>query len=311
MISHRESFIHDMTPERIAEIIQNDAWKVNNQSITSSVTNDNNLENIDHEWGEVEENTSGINAFADIQFDNDAKRILDVGGGRYDNNRKYMKRERDIELLVWDPFNRSQMHNTPVRESIEVQKADAATSMSVLNVIPEVESRLAHITTLKVAVKAGGMAYFKIWPGDKPLIGTYLPLFTSNSYQANSYADRFIREIEIVFGIGNVKIHDSIKNLIVAKKINEYHTDLNEIIPIQNKSKEEVMILDKRKADSINKLYCNEKIKKIFLTRHSFFKKVENDFIERYRHQYPGIQHEYDKRFGLINAGGSNAIFRK
>lgn len=220
MRSYRDHYIHELTPGTILNILKKDAWKVPKQSITSAMTNNNDQNEPVTQW--VCQNTEGINAFYDIKF-GQVKRILDVGGGKFDCNCNYMKHKRNIELLVWDPYNRSQSHNDRVQSQINSCRVGASTSMSVLNVIPEPEVRLAHINTLKASLIIGGKAYFKIWPGEKILQGTYLPTATDTHYQANAYADRFLREIEIVFGIGNVKLDNNIPNLIVAVKLTESH----------------------------------------------------------------------------------------
>lgn len=61
-------------------------------------------------------------------------------------------------------------HNSQVQTTIETPQADAVSSMSVLNVIPESAVRLAHIATLKSALTIGGNAYFKIWQSEAPLL---------------------------------------------------------------------------------------------------------------------------------------------
>lgn len=300
MHSHKDNYIHELTTSTILNILEKGAWKAENQTITSAITNDNNLNEPDSQWLEMGENTAGTNAFYDIKFDNHVKRILDVGGGRFDCNRDYMKRERNIELLVWDPYNRSQSHNTQTQIAVEKHKVDAVTSMSVLNVIPEVTVRLEHINTLKAALIAGGKAYFKIWPGNPPLQGTYLPSATNTSYQANAYADRFLREIEIIFGIGNVKLDDKIPNLIVAVKVSESNTSSHDIALIQKQSKKELALLTRVKEKSITGFYSRNDIFKLFSTNLSYMKKMEDDFIELHRHSDSKLQQEYDKRYGLV-----------
>ena len=131
MHSHRDHYIHELTVKKILQVLEKGAWKAENQTITSAFTNDNDLIEPDAKWMAMGENTAGTNAFSDIKFDNDVKRILDVGGGRYDSNRNYMKRARNIDLLVWDPYNRSHTHNTRVQTEVIDHKVDAATSMSV------------------------------------------------------------------------------------------------------------------------------------------------------------------------------------
>ena len=290
---HADQFIHQLSTAEILTILAKDAWQTNNQSLTSAITNDNNLIAPDAHWMALGENTSGINAFIDICFDRKVKRILDVGGGRFDCNREFMQKNRGIHLLIWDPFNRSQHHNLNVQQDVTSQQVDAVTSMSVLNVIPEVAVRLAHINTVKKALKIDGKAYFKIWSGDKPLQGSYLASATENSFQANAFADRFLTEIEVVFGVGNVKLESRVGNLIIAKKVSEKNILRNEIVELRKKSFLDSLVFGKLKERSFDKFKCSN-------LSFSFFRKLENGFLEANRHFDQKIQHEYDKRFGVV-----------
>lgn len=302
MYSHQDHYIHELTVETISNILENGAWKADNQQITSAITDtiEKEEKELDEKQVTIGDNTDGIYAFSDIKFDNEVKRMLDVGGGKFDFNRSYMKRKKNIDLLVWDPYNRSTSHIMNVQAEVVNNKVDAATSMSVLNVIPEPEVRLAHINTLKAALTIGGKAYFKIWLGKLPLQETYLPSATESSYQANAYADRFLKEIEIVFGIENVRIDKTVPNLIVAIKLTEDHTTQHDIIRIQKESEKELILLTKVREKSISNLYSRNDIIKLFSTNLSFFKKMEDKFIEQYRHTAPKLQHEYDKSHGLV-----------
>lgn len=245
-----EYFIHDLNSERIADLLQSSAWSAAQQAITSAETNNDccpepNMKNI-----AAGENTCGVDAFVDLEFSADVKQILDVGGGKYDVCRDYMKL-RNVDLLVYDPYNRTQEHNEKIKREVSKEKVAAATSMSVLNVIAEPEARLAHICTLKDALDINGMAYFKVWPGEGELKGCYRP--TVNSYghpgfQANAYADRFLREVQLVFGVENAMLHATIPNLIVAKKISNEPTGKNEIECIQRLSKTDAWYVQRQQA---------------------------------------------------------------
>lgn len=245
-----EYFIHDLSTEEITDLLQSSAWSAEQQVITSAETNNDccpepNLKNI-----AAGENTCGVDAFVDLEFGANVKRVLDVGGGQFDVSRNYMQK-RGIDLLVYDPYNRTQEHNEKIKWMVANQKVAAATSMSVLNVVAEPEARLAHICTMKDALQINGMAYFKIWPGEGVLKGCYKP--TTNSYghpgyQANAYADRFLREVQLVFGVEHAMLHATTPNLIIAKKISNELISKNEIECIQRLSKSDAWYVQRQRS---------------------------------------------------------------
>ncbi len=213
--------IQDIGSEKINQILQYGAWQTTGQAITSAETNNDVNPTPLYNQTLRGDNAAGVNAFADLHFDKNVKRILDVGGGKYDVCRNYM-RTKNIDLLVWDPYNRSKEHNDSVKLAVTKHKVDAATSMAVLNVIPDVEARLEHIVTLKQALKINGYAYFKIWPGEGNLKGTNKAIVNAYGYpgyQANAYAVKFLPEVQLVFGVKNVRIDPKVPNLIIAKNV--------------------------------------------------------------------------------------------
>ncbi len=234
----KEHLIHNLDSGSIFHILQSSVWKTLGQEITSAETNNDINADPDMKSIQLGENTCGVDAFADLKFDRTVKTVLDVGGGKYDYCHDYMK-SRSVNLLVWDPYNRPKEHNIAIQYSVMNKKVDAATSMAVLNVIPEPEVRLAHICTLKESLAINEMAYFKVWPGEGGLKGSYKPTVNSYGYpgyQANAYADRFLLEVQLVFGLNNAKLHQSIPNLIVAIKNSNEPTSKVEIELIQKLS---------------------------------------------------------------------------
>jgi hypothetical protein len=118
-------------------------------------------------------------------------------------------------------------------------KVEAVSSMSVLNVIPEVAVRLMHLVTLKTALMHNGKAYIKIWPGEGEYKGTSVPTLEGENYQANAKAERFLREVELVFGTGNAKIHNTIPNLIIAENNTIEKVAMKEIKLIQKQEEQD------------------------------------------------------------------------
>ncbi len=294
----RDQFIHEQSATKIYDIINNQAWETSNQSISSAITNQDNILAPSDHYVEIGENTSGPTAFVDIQFDRSVKRVIDIGGGKFDCNKDYLKLSRNIELHIWDPFNRSAAHNLAVKSEFLHKKADAVTSMSVLNVIQEVESRLAHIATLKDALANDGKAYIKIWPGELPYKGSYTPTSTNSYYQANAYADRFLSEIEVVFGKGNVHLSSKVENLIVAEKKPDQVSTIADIEAVQLISRHEALGREREKSKAIKKIQARDI--QLMHFNMGLFKQVGTDTGFAYRHQDHFTQREYDKRFGLV-----------
>lgn len=300
MHSREDQYVHELSPQAVLSLLKSGAWSVSDQTITSAETNDNALPEPDAEWQAMGENTAGVNAFSDVCFGQNVTRVLDVGGGQFDHNAHYLKREKNIELFVWDPYNRSAAHNEKVKLAVTQKHVDAVTSMSVLNVIPEVRARLAHIVTLKSALALNGKAYFKIWPGEGWLKGSYLPSASKTAYQANAYAQRFLNEVEMVFGLGNVCLDERIPNLMVAKKATEADTHLNDILRIQKRSAKMALILAEMRGRFVAHISVAGNAFRFFRSSTSWVKKCEHAMVAEHRHRSPELQREYDKRYGLV-----------
>lgn len=83
--------IQDISSEQINQILQHGAWQTTYQSITSAETNNDTNPTPLYNQISRGDNAAGVNAFADLHFGKNAKRILDVGGGKYDVCRNYMR----------------------------------------------------------------------------------------------------------------------------------------------------------------------------------------------------------------------------
>jgi hypothetical protein len=158
------------------------------------------------------DNTVGCEAFNDIGLKKHTRNI-DIGGGKFDQNTEYLKKEFDIENLVYDPFNRSVEHNKLVLSIAHYNPFDTATSMSVLNVIDTKKARLEHIKLMFDCIHNQGAAYFKVYKGNGSGKGKY----GKNRYQSNNGVEFYFSEIASVFGRKNTKIFPKL-NLIVAIK---------------------------------------------------------------------------------------------
>lgn len=237
--------LHQFSAKQIQAMLKDSAWQAPRQIVSSAETNtiyeQSEKQQLEFFAAHPQENTSGVVAFSDIPFREKTRRVLDIGGGKSDQNVQYLAGTKQIQLLVWDPFNRSQEHNAKVKASIQQQQADAATSMSILNVIENIEARLAHIVTVKQATKIDGFCYFKVWSGEGKERGTGVSTKTATCYQANAPAKRFISEVKVVFGAANVYLHPKVPNLIVARKCSEASPSIEVIDKIRLASMQSVM----------------------------------------------------------------------
>jgi len=147
--------------------------------------------------------------------------LVNLGGGEHDAVTNWLLANRKIDqVLVLDPFARSKEHNVAAQQKVvDNGGADVVTSISVLNVVPEVKNRIRHIVLVEHILKKGGFAYFKVWPGMWPERGSGKSALNEKSglWQANAWAVEFVPEVAAVFGQDNVRC-DANLNLIVAFK---------------------------------------------------------------------------------------------
>ena len=167
------------------------------------------------------DNTEGIGGFHDLFIPSTASNLLDIGGGKSDGPKKWLEHKYpELSVYVVDPFMRTQSHNAAVQKAVETAGgADVTTSISVLNVIEDVKTRIAHCDLVFHTLKPGGIAYFKVWAGMWPMRGTGKGYYdsTRNVFQANAWAHAYQEEVVCAFGRQNV-IVDNNRNLIVAFK---------------------------------------------------------------------------------------------
>lgn len=125
--------------------------------------------------------------------------VVDFGGGKFDNAVNYLK-DKDVTLLVYDPYNRSAEHNKEVLRILkEHGGADAAVNSNVLNVIKEPEAREAVLRNIKKITKHGAPIYITVYEGRGD--GAEGP--TKSGYQLNRKTSDYMDEVGRVFS--NVK----------------------------------------------------------------------------------------------------------
>lgn len=125
--------------------------------------------------------------------------VVDFGGGKFDNAVNYLK-DKNVTLLVYDPYNRSAEHNKEVLRLLkEHGGADAAVNSNVLNVIKEPEAREAVLKNIKKITKRGAPIYITVYEG----IGDGAEGPTKSGYQLNRKTSDYMDEVGSVFS--NVK----------------------------------------------------------------------------------------------------------
>lgn len=136
------------------------------------------------------------------------RRHLDYGGGKYDTFSKLLAKG-GITSLVYDPYNRSQDHNSVVRYVFETDPADVCWISNVLNVIKEPHVRQNLLEDAHKLLREGGVALITVYEGDKSSRGKK----TTKGWQSNRLTKNYLREIKRVFPDSYVR-----GKLIVAKK---------------------------------------------------------------------------------------------
>ena len=134
---------------------------------------------------------------------------IDIGGGKFDLATDFVK-EKGVENIVFDPFNRDYDHNSKAFEKIK-KGGDTVTVANVLNVIAEENARDNVILQAARALKPNGTAYFGIYEGSKDGVGKV----TSKGWQNNKKAGDYISEVEKHFN--NVR---KAGNIIIATEPN-------------------------------------------------------------------------------------------
>lgn len=136
----------------------------------------------------------------------------DIGGGKFNNIQEHLA-TFGVDLYIYDPFNRSQEHNEHVVQQISHSQCDGVMINNVLNVILEKENRLRVIDQAFDCLKEGGVAYFKIYEGNRSGI-IQTSTNKSSSAQMNQPTYFYVEEIQSVFGT-DFKVS---KEFIVAHK---------------------------------------------------------------------------------------------
>lgn len=122
---------------------------------------------------------------------------LDWGGGKYNKGIQYMWDTWGIVSLVFDPYNRSEQHNTDVIRFINNHGgSDTATCANVLNVIKEKECRLQLLREIRGHLCYEGKVYISVYEGDRSGMGRETK---PGCWQNNMRTECYVDEIAEVF----------------------------------------------------------------------------------------------------------------
>lgn len=120
---------------------------------------------------------------------------IDYGGGKFDNARDWLA-EQDVELWVYDPYNRTSEENRQAVKAVRQNGgADFAICSNVLNVIAEDSARLNVLRNIKNLVKSGGDIYITVYEGK----GNAEEGETKSGYQRNRKTADYLDEIQQIF----------------------------------------------------------------------------------------------------------------
>lgn len=119
---------------------------------------------------------------------------FDIGGGRFDNVTDYMS-ERLIDHLIYDPFNRSKVHNIKTITEAYYKGVDTVTISNVLNVVKEESVRHNILLQAHNILKSNGTLYIRVYEGDRS--GQCKE--TVKGWQNNQPTKFYLREVKKLF----------------------------------------------------------------------------------------------------------------
>lgn len=134
---------------------------------------------------------------------------LDIGGGRFDNAIEHLV-THGVNAQVYDPYNRSEEHNTNALAKAGNGQADTVSLFNVLNVIDDPEHHTSALQLAHSSLKPKGKLFVGVYEGDKTGKGKQTG---KDSYQRNEKIDAYLPTIQKVFP--NARIH---KGIIHATK---------------------------------------------------------------------------------------------
>lgn len=128
------------------------------------------------------------------------KNVLDYGGGKFDNLKDYLKDNYDINLYIYDKYNRP----LPDNEIAMANTYDLIICNNVLNIIMEDELVQEAVNNIRQRLNKDGVACFYIYECDKSGIGKETK---NDCWQRNELTKDYIRFMEC---FGNISIKHKI-----------------------------------------------------------------------------------------------------
>lgn len=125
--------------------------------------------------------------------------VLDYGGGKYDDGVEYMKRQRGVEVRVYDPYNRTPAHNNEVAEWAMKRAPDYIVCANVLNVIAEYEVIEQVLHNIRYLADAHTIVRFSVYEGDRTGVGKATSKGWQNNHPTRDYLpilSRFFKTVE-------------------------------------------------------------------------------------------------------------------
>lgn len=121
---------------------------------------------------------------------------FDLGGGKYDEATNFLK-EKGVTNLVYDPFNRTRMHNM-ASVGRASRGVDSVTVMNVLNVVKEQSQRHRILRQAASLVRAGGVVRIQVYEGSKEQQAGG-PTATKDGWQEFRKTESYLPEVAAVF----------------------------------------------------------------------------------------------------------------
>lgn len=146
-------------------------------------------------------------------------KVLDYGGGKYDNGKERIESEvSGSQMHIYDPYSRDETHNKQVMSIFKGNDADVVMNHNVLNVIQDKEERATVVKNAYSFVKPGGQLHISVYIGDSTGTGKKVMHGKSGdwNWQENRKTKDYIQEIQLV--IPDATLESSKNGLLVFRK---------------------------------------------------------------------------------------------